>query len=116
MAYFRGDHLVIDDGEFLSWWTRGSCDAHRDWGESFGAEGSAGVAIPVAIMDRFVLMRIAEMLVEGTATTTLDAMARELFSGPGNCGEYCLRQNQDMIRKALADLETRCLPPRSEGV
>jgi hypothetical protein len=124
MAYFRDDLYAFasdePDGEWFHFWMRGGYDS---WDESGWAavggrrsEQDSGVGIPTKWVDRFVLMRVAEMLVERTATATLDRMARELFSGPGNVGEDCLRQNQGMIRNALVDLEAGCLPPRREDV
>lgn len=82
MSYFRGDHYVFDDGDRLCWWARAGYDAHREWGKHFGAEGSSGVQVPHALMDRFVMMRFAEMLVDGTAGALLDEMSADAAS-PG---------------------------------
>ena len=124
MAYFRDDLYAFAsdeaDGEWFHFWMRGGYDAWEESGwAAAGREPSkrdSGVGIPTKWVDRFVLMRLAEMLVEGTATTTLDAMIRDLFSCPGNVGENCLRQNQVPIRAALLDLEASCLPPQPEDV
>jgi hypothetical protein len=119
MAYFRGDCYLFDSGEHFHIWMRGGHDLWREsgWAEMGPTpELDSGVQVPVSTMDRFVLMRLAELLVERTATATLDAMAAELFSQPGNFGEDCLRQNRGVIRSALQDLEARCLPPNKEAL
>lgn len=115
MAYFRDDLYAFAseeaDGRWFHFWMRGGYDSwdQSGWGsESTQVERDAGVGIPARWIDRFVLMRLAEMVVERTATSTLDAMARELFDRPGNVGEHCLRHHRELLRSALADLETRC--------
>lgn len=104
MSYFRGEHYVFDDGTRICWWTRGSYDAHREWGEQVGDEGSAGVQVPHAQMDRFVLMRFAEMLVDGSASALLDEMSAERDQ-PGNCGMIQLLGNRDLLRRSIRELE-----------
>lgn len=124
MAYFRDDLCAFAsdeaDGEWFHFWMRGGYDGWQESGwASAGLGGSrrdSGVGIPTRWVDRFVLMRLAEMLVDKSATVTLDAMIRDLFSRPGNVGEGCLRQNQATIRRALRDLEVSCLPPQREDV
>jgi hypothetical protein len=124
MVYFRDDLCAFTsdkaDGAWFHFWMRGGYDY---WDETGWADASeprnerdSGVGIPARWVDRFVLMRLAQLLVERSAGTTLEAMARELFSGPGNEGEDCLRQNQGKILDALRDLEARCLPPQRERV
>lgn len=124
MAYFRDDFYAFAsdeaDGEWFHFWMRGGYDSWDEsgWAVAGGDRGErdSGVGIPAKWVDRFVLMRVAEMLVERTATATLDEMIRDLFSGLGNVGEDCLRRNQGTIRNALLDLEARCLPPQREDV
>jgi len=114
MAYFRDPCYLFESDEHFHIWVRGGYDSWREssWAQMTSTpEVDSGVQVPVATMDRFVLMRLAEMLVEKTATVTLNAMATELFSRLGNAGENCLRQNRDLLRRALEDLEDRCLPP-----
>jgi hypothetical protein len=106
MAYFRGDHYVFDDGEHLCWWTRGRYDAHCAWGERFAGEGSSGVQIPVALIDRFVLMRFAEMVVEGSADVLLQEMVAEGRQA-GNAGVIQLLGNLEIIRASIRDLQQR---------
>lgn len=106
MAYFRGDHYVFDDGDHVCWWVRGRYDAHRHWGESLGRDGSTGVQVPCDLMDRFVLMRFAEMLVDGSAGALLDEMSIEV-SKTGNSGHVQLLGNLDLIRSSIGELEQR---------
>ncbi len=117
MAYFRDDCYLFQDGEHFHIWVRDGYDSWRESGwaaMTTSPESDSGVQLSVARMDQFVLMRLAEMLVEKTATTTLESMDGSLFSHPGNVGEGQLRQNLACIRKALQELEARCLASRQE--
>ena len=119
MAYLRDDCYVFDSGEHFHIWVRGGYDRWREsgWAQmTKQPELDSGVQVPTATMDRFVLMRLAEMVVEKTAMDTLHAMVLDLFPGPGNVGESCLRQNLDLIRHALQDLQDRCSPRQAEDV
>lgn len=106
MAHLRGDCYIWDCGDHLHIWVRGGGDS---WRESESAEMTqqpdldSGVQIPTSSMDRFVLMRFAEMLVEGSADVLLDKMASE----GGNCGMVQLLGNLDLIRSAVQDLQDR---------
>lgn len=124
MSYFRDDFHAFaseeEDGRWFHFWMRGGYD-HWDetgWGSAGGQGGrrDSGVAIPAGFVDRFVLMRLAEMLVDRTAVALLDRMAQEHVRGPGNVGEDCLRQNLACVRDALATLEAACEAPRQGGL
>lgn len=106
MAYFRGDHYVFDDGEHVCWWARGRYDAHREWGARLTDEGSSGVRVPSDLMDRFVLMRLAEMLVERSAGALLDEMVLDA-SETGNTGMIQLLGNLELMRSSIGDLQRR---------
>lgn len=124
MAYFRDDLYAFAseaaDGGRFHFWMRGGYDSWDEsgWAHAGGSPSrrDSGVGIPARWIDRFVLMRLAEMLVERTASGTLEAMARGLFAGPGNVGEEQLRRNQGLIRDALVELEARCLPSEPKDV
>ncbi len=110
MAYLRGDcYLWSDSDDRLHIWVRGGQD---DWQDSVWAEGSptpdadAGVSIPESVMDRFVLMRFAELVADRRAAIVLDEVCPDL-DPLGNAGEAALRANRDLIRAALVKLEAK---------
>jgi hypothetical protein len=105
MAYLRGDHYVFDSGEHLCWWANGRhhAPAESGSGETWGVEGEVCVEIPWRFADRFVLMRLAELLVNKEVDTVLDPMIEE----EGNTGMIQLLGNLDVIRSALRDLQGR---------
>lgn len=106
MAYLRGDCYIFDSGEHFHIWVRGGYDS---WRESVWAEETkqpdldSGVQIPTSSMDRFVLMRFAEMLVEGSA----DALLKEMASEAGNAGMIQLLGNLELIRSSVRALQER---------
>jgi hypothetical protein len=107
MAYFRGDIYVFDTGDDFHLWRRECYTSHAEsgWGECDPANTS-GLQIPVETMDRFVLMRLAELVAEKQAVARLDAFLRELAGG-GNCGNIQLLGNEAILREALVDLEAK---------
>lgn len=110
MAYFRGDCYLFESDLGFHIWVRGGNDGWRDsgWARSEHVERDSGVLVPAETIDRFVLMRLAEMLVARNATAKLDAMAAESFGIPGNANETCLRQNLQTIRGALEKVQEEC--------
>ena len=107
MAYFRGDIYVFDTGDAFHLWRRERYSSHAEsvWAEN-DPESTSGVQIPVETMDRFVLMRLAELVAEKKAVALLDTFCRELAGG-GNCGEVQLLGNEAVVRAALVDLEAK---------
>jgi hypothetical protein len=105
MAYLRGDHHVFDSGDHLCWWASGRYEAPADSGvgETFGQAGTVCVEIPWELADRVVLMRFAELLVDGDVDALLDRMVAE--EGNGNMTQ--LLGNLDVIRAGLRELKTR---------
>ena len=69
----------------------------------FGGDGSSGVQVPAALIDRFVLMRFAEMLVDGTA----DGLLGEMSSEGGNVGMLQLLGNMPLVQSSVRDLQSR---------
>lgn len=105
MAYLRDDCYIFDSGEHFHIWVRGGYDSWREsgWAEmTKQPDLDSGVRIPTSSMDRFVLMRFAEMLVEGSADALLKEMASE-----GNTGAVQLLGNLEVIRSAVRDLQDR---------
>ena len=107
MAYFRGDIYIFDTGDAFHLWRRERYSSHAEsgWAEN-DPESTSGVQIPVETMDRFVLMRLAELVAEKKAVALLDAFCRELTGG-GNCGPVQLLGNEAVVRAALVDLEAK---------
>lgn len=106
MAYLRDDCYIFDSGEYFHVWVRGGYDSWRESGWAQMAkqpELDSGVRVPTASMDRFVLMRFAEMLVEGS----VDALLNKMASEGGNTGELQLLGNLELIRSSVRDLQHR---------
>lgn len=101
MAYLRGDYYIWSDGDRLHVWVRGGHEPVQGmtWSTS-GADG--GVVAEQEPIDRYVLMRLAEMACERNAVARLDAILEE---SQGNVGESALRQNARLLRDLLAQLE-----------
>lgn len=116
MAYFRGDHYIFDTGEHFHIWVHGHYDAwrHSVWAESYpDPDANAGVELPTDIMDRFVMMRLAELLVDQRAMPVLESMAPEL-AGPCNSGELQVKGNLSILKRAFADMQRACVRYRPE--
>jgi hypothetical protein len=118
MAYFRGDHYIFDTGDHVHFWIHGErYDAWREWAERFKEpDRVAGVQVPANVIDRFVLMRVVEMLVEGTAVPTLDALASEFAAEGGNTGHTQLMGNLPVVRSAFAELTRQVKEVRPEDL
>ena len=105
MAYFRGDIYVFDTDTDFHLWRRERYSSHAEsgWGE-IDPESTSGVQMPIETMDRFVLMRLAELVADKKAVAVLDAFLRELDGG-GNTGNVQLLGNAAVLRAALVELE-----------
>jgi hypothetical protein len=102
----RGEHHVFDSGEHLCWWVRERCEAHADLDAGFAQPtggGTSGVQIPWDLADRFVLMRLAELLVHKEVDMVLGPMIEE----KGNTGMIQLLGNLDVIGTGLRELQAR---------
>jgi hypothetical protein len=117
MSYLRGDYYLWRDGNRqLHIWARNGCDGWHDsvWAETSGqGENDSGVQVPQEVMDRYVVMRLAELLVQKRAVAMLDAVVPP-GSELGNGGEAALRSNLDRIRSSLVALERQCVAPWPE--
>jgi len=99
MSYLRGDHYVWSDGDCLHLWSAAPYVPAND-------QYAAGVEMPEALMDRFAVMRFAELVREGRADAAIaDALEVTNFGGDA------LRARADDIRRLVAALEQT----RSDG-
>ncbi len=107
MAYFRGDIYVFDTDDEFHFWRRENYTSHADsiWGERTPGMTS-GVQMPKEVVDRFVLMRLAELVAEKQAVLRFDDFVRELAGG-GNSGNVQLLGNEAVLRAALVELEAK---------
>ncbi len=92
MSYMRGDFYLWSDGEHLHLW---AVDGYDGWDDSIWVEGvrsdrgnaskrASGVALPMDVVDEFVVMRLAEIIDEKRFADAIDrAVARH--GGNGGC-------------------------------
>ena len=107
MAYLRGDNYVwAGDDDRVHIWV---ADGEDDWAESGwacdtdgkrhpGLEQAAGVSVPQAVIDLYVVMRFAELVESGELAATIDRALRE----QPNFGSEALAERAEKI-KAISD-------------
>ena len=119
MAYMRGDYYLWDDESGLHVW---ACDGYDGWDQTgwhlvgggeddaagpkylkHGKNTASGVSIHQEIMDEYVMMRLAEMIQEGST----DAAVDRALGHKGNGGCRVLGANAEALIQALAGLEMR---------
>ena len=118
MAYLRGDYYLWTDSEDrLHIWAANGQDGWDDtiWhrnedGEVYerhlkdGADQASGTSIPHEVMDEYVVMRLAQILSEGTVAETIDRTLGPDGRGGGNIGGQRLKKNAEKIKAALSSL------------
>jgi hypothetical protein len=119
MSYMRGPHYLWRDDARIHLWSAAGYDG---WDQSIWAHGRgvgtdavperpdlspSGVALPQAVADEYVLLRLAELLAAGTAVATLD---RALERHAGNGGAVALGELAPLLRRVLGEV-----PPASEA-
>lgn len=118
MAYLRGDYyLWSDSDDRLHIW---ATDGHDGWDDTIwhrdedgeiderhlkdGVDQASGTSIPHAVMDEYVVMRLAQMLAKGTVAETIDRTLGPEGRGGGNIGGQRLKKNAEKIKAALASV------------
>ena len=118
MAYLRGDYyLWTDSDDRLHIW---AIDGQDGWDDTIwhrnedgevderhlkdGADQASGTSIPHEVMDEYVVMRLAQMLSEGTVTAAIDRTLGPGGRGGGNGGGQELKKNAEKIKAALSSL------------
>lgn len=116
MSYMRGAHYLWRDDHQIHLWAAAGYDG---WDQSVWADGqgidaeaaperpmsaASGVALPQAIADEYVMLRLAELVAAGDAVATLD---RALGHHAGNRGAMALVELAARLRPALAVLEAQ---------
>lgn len=92
MSYMRGRHYLWRDDERLHLW---AADGYDGWDDSIWASGSgnskgcgehraSGVAIPTDVIDELVVMRLAEVISEGTVAPAIERACAK-HTGNGGC-------------------------------
>ena len=123
MSYMRGPHyLWRDDGQIHLW----SAAGYDGWDQSIWAHGHgidpdavperpdpspSGIALPQAVADEYVLLRLAELVAEGAAVPTLD---RALERHAGNSGALALAELALRLRRALGDVSASVARKRDD--
>ncbi len=110
MAYMRGNYYLWSDGERLHIWMADGYDSWDEAGWALDNDGkrsadrlnASGVSIPEKVMDAFVMMRLAQMLDEGTTGGAID---RAISEYGGNFGSTMLAKNAQKIKAALAQIK-----------
>lgn len=100
MAYMRGNYYLWSDADNLYIWVADGYDSwdEADWALDKDGKRSAdrlnasGVSIAEKVMDAFVMMRLAQMLDEGT---TGEAIDRAIGEYGGNIGSTMLVKNAE---------------------
>ncbi len=111
MSYMRGERYVWTDTEnWLHIWARDGYDAwddtlwacdEEDGSRRPGYEEASGVSLPLCAMDEFVVMRLAQMIAEGTVGDAID----RAVANHGNFGGKVLEDNVDVLKAALSQIE-----------
>jgi hypothetical protein len=110
MAYMRGDYYFWSDGTRLHVWV---ADGYDGWDQAGWAVDeddkrskdrleASGVGIPEKVMDEFVVMRLAQMIDEGTIG---DAIDRAISHNGGNVGCMMLEKNAQKLKEVLAKVK-----------
>ena len=89
MAYLRGETYIWSDGACVHFWVHDGADGWKEsgWaGERVSAAG--GVAVSQQSADEYVVMRFAELLVQGEAASIV-ARAIAAHEGNGGCEALC---------------------------
>ena len=126
MSYMRGDYYLWDDESGLHLWAYDGYDGwdeagwHREddgdqypvksWHLKEGRNSASGVSIHQEIMDEYVMMRLAEMIQEGTITAAIDRAVDHKGRG-GNFGGRVLEANADTLKQALGSLKMQPVVP-----
>ena len=126
MAYMRGDYYLWSDESSLHLWAYDGYDWwdeagwHRmDDGKDYpvdpmhlkdGENNASGVSIHQDIMDEYVMMRLAQMVHEGTVNAAIDRATAPEGRG-GNVGGMMLAANADTLKQALSGLTLHPTPP-----
>ncbi len=111
MAYFRGDDYIWSDGESLHLWSRDGADGwetrYEDENEQRlpGWENASGVAIREEIINQFVMMRLARLLVEETAKDIENIIDQAVQVE--NYGADFLRRNAQTLKAAFRALNLK---------
>lgn len=121
MAYMRGDYYLWTDGSGLHLW---AADGYDGWDNAGwhcpdvddddnpvitprhlqdGENTASGVSIHQKIMDEYVMMRLAEMIHEGSVPQAIERAIDSNLRG-GNFGGRMLEKNAETLKAALAGL------------
>ena len=92
MSYMRGRHYLWRDDERLHLWAAGGYDGWDDsiWASGAGSDKTcaehraSGVAIPTDVIDELVVMRLAELISEGTVAAAIERACAK-HKGNGGC-------------------------------
>ena len=116
MSYMRGDNYIWHDGENLHLWV---ADGKDGWDQSVWYTGitgkepsdeeegdpnvkASGVMIAESVLDKFVVMRLTEMIQERKGR---EAVKRAISKWSGNGGCLALDKCAEQLYAALAGLE-----------
>jgi hypothetical protein len=112
MAYMRGDYYIWSDGEEqIHVWAK---DGYDGWDRCYegevegtrraGWENASGVRLPEAVMDEFVVMRVAQLILDGTVGAAIDRAVDSDGRG-GNFGGMVLQNNAERLKVALGQIQ-----------
>jgi len=111
MSCMRGNNYLWSDGDYMHFWV---ADGYDGWDESgwntgpndeprnfgLGAESKpSGVKILETVLNEFVMMRLAEIIHEGSVDETIDCAVKH-----GNFDGMLLKKNAAKLKTVLAQI------------
>lgn len=119
MSYTRGRHYLWRDDDRLHLW---AADGYDGWDDSIWASGAgndkthdthraSGVAIPTDVIDELVVMRLAEMISEGTVAAAIQRACAK-HKGSGGC--EVLARNAEGLVAVLTEIFLHGTSTRSQ--
>lgn len=117
MAYMRGDYYIWSDAEDrIHLWIKDgydhwdACYEAEDGARLAGYENASGVSLPEEVMDEFVVMRLAELIANGTVGAAIDRAIDPNGRG-GNFGGMILQENGETLKRILSQIELNMPKP-----
>jgi hypothetical protein len=118
MAYMRGDYYIWSDGvDRVHLWVK---DGYDGWDRCYegeqegtrrpGWENASGVCLPGEVMDEFVVMRLAQLILDGTVGAAIDRAVDPHGRG-GSFGGMVLQQNAERLKAALVQIPLKMPEP-----
>ena len=93
MAYFKGSPYIWSDGTHLHLWSDDGLDDWQSMEAYVDLPDASGVQIDETVMDQFAVMRVAELLENGTLLSVIEQALANM-----NFGANALRGCEAVLR------------------